>query len=413
MGRRKAVKGALKDPPQHAVFLTNRWLWCDSDGGGSAWDTPLVRMTQARGCAVLGRSSTVFVGNIPYDAQEEELRNIFSRAGSVESFRLVFDKDTKQPKGYGFCDYSDADTALSAIRNLNDVEFNGRRLRIDLADNALRSREAAEKTLLPLPAQEQPHQARPPALPPPVPAQLALPIPPGMAPVWPQTNITWPPPNPSANIHPGNALFFPETGAVEVSVHTEIAQTVSAMPQAQLQLCLGAMQKLAVEAPESARALLHEHPQLCYALLHIQLLLGLALEPVMPPSWEEMQRMRVPPRPTPNVMLMPTNVSGLPGASLRPPTGLSAVPTGVLSLHGVSRPPGPLAAGKPMSTPPAHMVALPGPHVSSGGGVGSTPAAAGVPMGAQLRPMAAPRVPNPPELGPRPGSMSTPGQDPW
>merc|ERR1719245_361168 len=101
------------------------------------------------------KSCTVFIGNIPYDAQVDDLKNIFSRVGSVESLRLVYDKDTKQPKGYGFCDYSDADTALSAIRNLNDVECNGRRLRIDLADNALRSRElgpkAASPVSLPLP----------------------------------------------------------------------------------------------------------------------------------------------------------------------------------------------------------------------------------------------------------------------
>eukprot|EP00406_Dinophysis_acuminata_P055919 CAMPEP_0179297712 /NCGR_PEP_ID=MMETSP0797-20121207/45611_1 /TAXON_ID=47934 /ORGANISM="Dinophysis acuminata, Strain DAEP01" /LENGTH=117 /DNA_ID=CAMNT_0021007061 /DNA_START=44 /DNA_END=393 /DNA_ORIENTATION=- len=113
------------------------------------------------------KSCTVFIGNIPYDAQEDDLKSIFSRVGSVDSLRLVYDKDTKQPKGYGFCDYSDADTALSAIRNLNDVEYSGRRLRIDLADNALRARElGGPKAAAPLPAPSAPDPQVRPALPP-------------------------------------------------------------------------------------------------------------------------------------------------------------------------------------------------------------------------------------------------------
>eukprot|EP00434_Breviolum_minutum_P023379 symbB.v1.2.020624.t1/scaffold1747.1/size103332/11 len=77
-----------------------------------------------------------------------------------------------------------------------------------------------------------------------------------------------------------------------VSAHTQIAQTVAAMPQAHLQLCLGTMQELAKAAPERARATLLEHPQLCYALLHAQFLLGLSLEPVLPPDGVETQQLR-------------------------------------------------------------------------------------------------------------------------
>lgn len=45
--------------------------------------------------------------------------------------RLVYDRDSGKPKGYGFCEYDDADTAASAIRNLNGFEMNGRSLRVD------------------------------------------------------------------------------------------------------------------------------------------------------------------------------------------------------------------------------------------------------------------------------------------
>ena len=76
---------------------------------------------------------SVFVGNIPYEASEENLRDIFSQVGPVLSFRLVFDRDTGKPKGYGFCEYQDQETAKSAMRNLSGYELNGRSLRVDTA----------------------------------------------------------------------------------------------------------------------------------------------------------------------------------------------------------------------------------------------------------------------------------------
>lgn len=77
------------------------------------------------------RSRSVFVGNIPYDATEEQLIEIFREVGPVVSFRLVHDKDTGKPKGYGFCEYGGPHNAASAMRNLNGREFNGKALRVD------------------------------------------------------------------------------------------------------------------------------------------------------------------------------------------------------------------------------------------------------------------------------------------
>lgn len=53
----------------------------------------------------------------------------------TESFyyRLVYDRETGKPKGYGFCEYKDQETALSAMRNLNGYEIGGRTLRVDNA----------------------------------------------------------------------------------------------------------------------------------------------------------------------------------------------------------------------------------------------------------------------------------------
>lgn len=64
---------------------------------------------------------------------EEKLREIFSEVGEVLSLKLVFDRETGKPKGYGFCEYKDVQTAMSAMRNLNGYEINGRILRVDNA----------------------------------------------------------------------------------------------------------------------------------------------------------------------------------------------------------------------------------------------------------------------------------------
>eukprot|EP01135_Chromosphaera_perkinsii_P004297 Nk52_evm9s276 gene=Nk52_evmTU9s276 len=79
-------------------------------------------------------SRCIFVGNIPYDATEENLIEIFQEVGPVVSFRLVFDRETGKPKGFGFCEYHDAETALSAMRNLSNYEISGRNLRLDFAE---------------------------------------------------------------------------------------------------------------------------------------------------------------------------------------------------------------------------------------------------------------------------------------
>ncbi|TXG53204.1 hypothetical protein EZV62_022373 [Acer yangbiense] len=93
----------------------------------------------------------VFVGNIPYDATEEQLIEICREVGPVVSFRLVIDRETGKPKGYGFCEYKDEETALSARRNLQGYAINGRQLRVDFAENdkgADRNREQCKHVLV-------------------------------------------------------------------------------------------------------------------------------------------------------------------------------------------------------------------------------------------------------------------------
>ncbi len=72
---------------------------------------------------------TLYVGNLPYRANEMAIRELFSAHGTVHSVRLMKDKHTGKRRGFGFVEISaaDADTAISA---LNDEEFQQRTLKV-------------------------------------------------------------------------------------------------------------------------------------------------------------------------------------------------------------------------------------------------------------------------------------------
>lgn len=172
---------------------------------------------------------SVFVGNIPYDATEEKLRDIFSAVGPVLSFRIVFDRETGKPKGYGFCEYKDQETATSAIRNLNGRDLGGRQLRVDSATNE-RKEELEEAA----PAQQQQQQQ-------------------------PQTQQ-------------------PAPVADPIISQNVISSTLSSLPPEQLfELCKQMKASLLVN-PNETRQLLVQNPQLAYALIQVLVMVN-AIDP--------------------------------------------------------------------------------------------------------------------------------------
>ena len=72
---------------------------------------------------------TLYVGNLPYRANESALRELFSTYGVVHSVRLMKDKHTGKRRGFGFVEIS-AVAADSAISSLNDTEFQQRTLKV-------------------------------------------------------------------------------------------------------------------------------------------------------------------------------------------------------------------------------------------------------------------------------------------
>jgi cleavage stimulation factor subunit 2 len=70
----------------------------------------------------------VFVGNLAYNTSIDILKEIFSKVGNVVNVRIVTDRETGRPRGFAFVEYEDAATALSAIRNLDGHDLNGRKV---------------------------------------------------------------------------------------------------------------------------------------------------------------------------------------------------------------------------------------------------------------------------------------------
>lgn len=200
---------------------------------------------------------SVFVGNIPYDASEDSLKDIFSQVGPVLSFRLVYDRDTGKPKGYGFCEYQDQETAKSAMRNLSGYELSGRSLRVDTATS-----DKSEELKCLGPTGKVVPEVTP----------YGSPCPPDNAP-------------------------------------EAISQAVASLPPEQMFELMKQMKNCILGNPDQAKKLLLQNSQLAYALLQ-----ALVVMRVLDPAIAQSMLHGVRPRP------MPINKGGsAPGPPARPP----------------------------------------------------------------------------------------------
>ena len=79
------------------------------------------------------QTTTLYVGNLPYRANEASVRELFSEYGNVVSVRLLRDKQTGKRRGFGFVEMS-SDDIQKTIDALNDFEFQERALKVRLAN---------------------------------------------------------------------------------------------------------------------------------------------------------------------------------------------------------------------------------------------------------------------------------------
>lgn len=207
-------------------------------------------------CALLTRPD-------PADLTEEQVKDILSTAGTVTKFRLMMNPETGKPKGYGFADFADADAAASAVRNLNDYEIMGRKIRVDWPHNNEKDSVPPDYSQLPqtqtgvvlLPGQQvsSSSSAAAAAVQDSVPGSAAAP----------PSAVSLPPLPPGVDLPP------------HLDCPNAISQTLSALPPNQLLDVLSQMKALAVADPARATELLRQAPQLAYAIFQALLLMNL------------------------------------------------------------------------------------------------------------------------------------------
>lgn len=73
----------------------------------------------------------IYVGNLPYEANDQKLQELFSQYGTVTSARVIVDRNTGDSKGFGFVEMPDKTEALGAIEATNEKDFLGRILRVN------------------------------------------------------------------------------------------------------------------------------------------------------------------------------------------------------------------------------------------------------------------------------------------
>ncbi|KAK1250261.1 hypothetical protein MKX08_010264 [Trichoderma sp. CBMAI-0020] len=255
-------------------------------------------------------SRVVFVGNIPYGLSEEQITDIFSSAGKVERFRLVYDSETGRPKGFGFADYPDTDSASSAVRNLNEYEIMGRKLRVDFS-NEQKSTDDDGQT----------------------PGQNTGASNSGAASGYNTQSTPLPPLPAGKEIPPG------------LTCTDAISRTLNTLPPPQLLDILSQMKTLATSEPQRATELLQQAPQLAYAVFQSLLLMGL----VSPEAIQSVVDPNAPPPPANYPSAPIAGYPGIPVANHTPPvTAMPYAPPAANNAGYI-----PPAAAPPAAAPPA------------------------------------------------------------
>ncbi|HLR36405.1 MAG TPA: RNA-binding protein [Chitinophagaceae bacterium] len=75
----------------------------------------------------------IFVGNLNYQLQEEDLESAFSEFGEVTSVKIIIDRFTGRSKGFGFVEMPNEEEGNQAIEQLNDQDLEGRTMRVNKA----------------------------------------------------------------------------------------------------------------------------------------------------------------------------------------------------------------------------------------------------------------------------------------
>lgn len=192
---------------------------------------------------------------------------ILGQAGHVSSFRLMTDNNTGKPRGYGFATYADADSAASAVRNLNDYEVGGRKIRVDWPHQ--NNKDSVPQNY------DQDSMAN------------------EAAQNGPAASTALPPMPPGVDLQPN------------IRATDAISQTLNALPPQTLLDVLTQMKSLAISEPAKTTEILRSQPQLAYAIFQALLLMGLVDDKIFQQVLEQPQARAAPLPPQPPPVLPP------------------------------------------------------------------------------------------------------------
>jgi RNA recognition motif-containing protein len=75
----------------------------------------------------------LYVGNLPFNATEADVRDLFETHGAIESVNVITDRDTGRSRGFGFVEFQEESSAQAARQALDGADMGGRSLRVNEA----------------------------------------------------------------------------------------------------------------------------------------------------------------------------------------------------------------------------------------------------------------------------------------
>lgn len=78
-------------------------------------------------------ATKLYVGGLPYATTDDELKDAFSAHGTVESAKVITDRETGRSKGFGFVEFTNDDEANAAIEKMNNTDMGGRKILVSVA----------------------------------------------------------------------------------------------------------------------------------------------------------------------------------------------------------------------------------------------------------------------------------------
>ena len=88
---------------------------------------------------------TIFIGNLSWDTEEEDLKDLFNTYGEVKKCTIPLDRDSGRKRGFGFVEMINTNSEKKAIDDLQDVEWMGREIRVYEAEKRNRSHRSSRR----------------------------------------------------------------------------------------------------------------------------------------------------------------------------------------------------------------------------------------------------------------------------